>query len=99
VYVVGWIGLGLLCAAALVTLLRAATLVPRAIRVGRRWRRLAVLAVAERQAVASQVESLRTANQDREAMLRATRRRLGWARHPLTLALLQSYRRRRAPRA
>ena len=91
----GWIGVAAMLSGVAVTAVAALLQLPRALRVRRRWQSL--------RAVVSDVEAELVRSQSRSAAERAVRRRLlepyrpllRVARHPLTGALLASYRMRR----
>jgi hypothetical protein len=63
--------------------------------VGKRTRALAEHLQAEQELLQSDVQRLRHALEETERLWRPYGRALRWLRHPLTIALLQSYARRR----
>ena len=65
-------------------------------RVSRRARALSERLADERGRLESDVERLRLAMAETEALWQPYSRLLRWLRHPLTIALIQSYARRRA---
>jgi hypothetical protein len=91
---VGEIGLGLLVVSALIVLIGAATVVPRILSVRRRARLLQVHAVQAHLDLDTALDELVSGRAEMDRLLRPWRTLLKWATHPLTMALIQSYRRR-----
>ncbi len=91
----GPIGLGLLVAAAALLVASLLALVPRVLRVRRRALALqAAVAAAEGEALVA-LARLRAGRAETDALLVPWRRLRRWARHPLVVATLDWYRRRR----
>jgi hypothetical protein len=65
-------------------------------RIGKSARRLADRLETERGMIESDIKRLRLAIEETRRLWRPYRRALRWLRHPLVVALLQSYARRRA---
>jgi hypothetical protein len=65
-------------------------------RIGNSARRLADRLETERGMIESDIKRLRLAIEETRRLWRPYRRALRWLRHPLVVALLQSYARRRA---
>jgi hypothetical protein len=63
--------------------------------VARRTRTLNALVEAEKGLIDADIKKLRSALDETQRLWRPYRRVLKWLRHPLTIALLQSYARRR----
>lgn len=96
----GWLGLALMAVGLLLVLFGAASLFARALRVRRRMVALEQLLAQGGGAVLAELEELHTQSQERQALLRPYRRWTRRLRHPLAVALAQSYlRRRRVARA
>jgi hypothetical protein len=93
---VGWVGVWLLVASLALLVFELALFLPRLVRLGRRA--LVLQALLDREDAGRRLElSRRRALQlELDLLLRPYRRGRRWLRHPLTLALFQSYRRRRA---
>lgn len=96
--VLGWVGVGLLVGAGVVLIVEAALMAVWGARVGRRTRALADRLATERGLMAADVERLRAALEETRRLWQPYRRALRWLRHPLTIALVRSYRRRAAAR-
>jgi hypothetical protein len=90
----GWVGVGLLVAAGLAVILEAVVAALWSLGLARRSQALAKLIESEREMLLADLERLRLAMQETERLWRPYRRVLRWLRHPLTIALWQSYRRR-----
>jgi hypothetical protein len=90
----GEIGRWMLVASAVIAALGVAAVVPRALSVRRRGRLLQVHAVQARLGATAALDELAARQATMERLLRPWRTLLKWATHPLTMALLQSYRRR-----
>ena len=63
--------------------------------VARRTRTLNAMVEAEKGLIDADIKKLRSALEETQRLWRPYRRVLKWLRHPLTIALLQSYARRR----
>jgi hypothetical protein len=91
---VGWIGVWLLIVSALVILVEMALAALWVFRVSRSARELSRRLAAERGQLESDVRSLRVAVAQTATLWRPYGRVLRWLRHPLVIAVLQSYARR-----
>ena len=94
----GWIGVWLLVVAGLVILVEMIVMTVWSVAVGKRARMLAQLLEEERGLIETDIERLRLAVEETQRLWKPYRRALRWLRHPLVIALLQSYRRRAAAR-
>jgi hypothetical protein len=94
----GWIGVWLLVAAGLVILLELTLMAVWGLAVGKRARLLAEVLETERGLIESDLQRLRFAIEETERLWQPYRKALRWLRHPLVIALLQSYRRRATAR-
>jgi hypothetical protein len=90
----GWAGVGLLVAAGLAIFIEGVLAAVWGWAVARRTFKLAVLLHTERELLDSDLETLRLAMEETQRLWRPYRRILRWLRHPLTIALWQSYLRR-----
>jgi hypothetical protein len=95
-YDLTWVGVGLLIAGGLAIVVEAALAAVWGLRVGRAARRLAERLQSERGLVESDIKALRSAIEETKRLWRPYARVMRWLRHPLVVALLQSYSRRRA---
>lgn len=94
--VVGWIGIWLLAAGMALIVIELLLITPRLLRLRRRILALEAVfarAGAERN---SELLRLRAAQHELSLLLRPYRRARRWVLHPLTVALFESYRRRRS---
>jgi hypothetical protein len=91
----GTIGVWLLVAAAFATVVEIALVVVWGVAMGRRMRVLTAYIEAQRSDIQADLERLKLAIDEAKRLWRPYRRILRWLRHPLVLALLGSYRRRR----
>lgn len=91
----GTIGVWLLVAGALAIVVEMVLLAVWGLAIGRRTRELSAGIEGERVQIQADAERLKRAIEETRALWRPYRRALRWARHPLVLALLGSYRRRR----
>lgn len=66
--------------------------------VARRTRTLAELVETEQGLIEADIKRLRSALEETQRLWKPYRRALRWLRHPLTIALLRSYARRRVAR-
>lgn len=92
----GWIGVWLLVGGALAIVIEGVLAVVWALAVGKRTRALAERLQAEQNLLEEDVRRLRLALEETERLWRPYGRALRWLRHPLAIALMQSYARRRA---
>ena len=90
----GWLGVFLLAAGTLASVIELALMAAGANAVGKRAKVLADRLAVERQLIDSDLERLRAAIEETERLWRPYRRILGWLSHPLTIGVWQSYRRR-----
>lgn len=94
---IGWIGVWLLVVSALVMVIELAVMGVWTARLARRSRELSERVVAEQSRLRADVERLQAAIAETQVLWQPYRRLLRWLRHPIAIALLQSYMRRRAP--
>ena len=91
-----WIGIWLLVVSAVVIVIELAIGGIWAARLGRRAQRLSAQLATERRAINDDVERLKAAMAETAVLWQPYRRLLRYLRHPLAIALLQSYARRRS---
>ena len=91
----GWIGVGLLVTAGLVIVVEGLVAAVWAAGTTRRTQVIAERLQAERGLIESDLEKLRLAMEETQRLWRPYRTILRWLEHPLTIALLGSYWRRR----
>ncbi len=91
----GWIGVWLLVGAVVAIVIEGVLAAVWALAVGRRTRALAELLQSEQAMLDDDVRRLRLALEEMERLWRPYGRTLRWLRHPLAIALMQSYARRR----
>jgi hypothetical protein len=91
----GWVGIGLLVAAGLAIVVEAVLAAIWGTAVARRAVKVTERLKTERGMLESDLETLRLAMEETERLWRPYRTILRWLGHPLTIALLGSYRRRR----
>jgi hypothetical protein len=92
----GWIGVWLLVASALAIVIEGTLAVVWGLGVARRTRVLSERIETERGLIEADLKRLRAAMDETRRLWRPYGRALRWLRHPLTIALLESYARRRA---
>ena len=92
----GWIGVWLLVAAALLLVIEGVLAAVWGMAVARRALLLAKLVETEQGAINADLARLRLALAETRRLWRPYRRALRWLRHPLTIALLESFARRRS---
>lgn len=92
----GWIGVWLLVAGAAAIVIEGALAAVWSLALGKRTRALAEKLQAEQTLLEDDVRGLRLALEEMEQLWRPYGRALRWLRHPLAIALLESYARRRA---
>jgi hypothetical protein len=90
-----WIGVGMLVLAVLVALVGGVAVLPRALRVRRALLETESLVYAYRLMVDVTALELRLSSLERHGLLGPWRRVRRWVLHPLTVALIESWRRRR----
>ena len=91
----GWVGVGLLVTAGLVVVVEAIVAVVWAAGMTRRTQIVSERLKTERGLLEADLEKLRLAMEETQRLWRPYRRILRWLQHPLTIALLGSYSRRR----
>lgn len=89
-----WIGIWLLVFSAVVIVIELAIGGIWAARLGRRAQRLSAQLAADQRAIQADVERLKAAMAETVALWQPYRRLLRYLRHPLAIALMQSYARR-----
>jgi hypothetical protein len=94
----GWVGVALLVAGVVAIAVEGGLMALWGLRVGERTRTLAERMETESRLVEADMERLRSAMEETRRLWQPYRRALRWLRHPLTIALVQSYRRRAAAR-
>ena len=92
----GWIGVWLLVAGALAIVIEGVLATVWAVAVARRARVLSGRLETERGLIEADQRRLRAALEETRRLWKPYGRALRWLRHPLTIALLESYARRRA---
>ena len=92
---VGWIGIAVLIAATLAIVIEGVVAAIWSMRVAKAAELLAERLEAEQGAIEADVAKLRAALAEMRELWRPYRRVLRWAQHPLLIAVLGSYRRRR----
>jgi len=92
----GWIGVWLLVIAAAAIVLEGALAALLSVRISRRVQSLRTRLMAEQAEFQSAVERLNDALAETQVLWQPYRRLLRWLRHPLTIALMQSFAGRRA---
>ncbi|MDQ6877865.1 MAG: hypothetical protein M3082_09230 [Candidatus Dormibacteraeota bacterium] len=90
----GWVGVGLLVVAGLAVVVELILAAVWGVAVARRSMKLSERLQAERGMLNADMERLRLSIEEMKRLWRPYRTLLRWLRHPLTIALLQSYRRR-----
>lgn len=90
-----WVGIGLLVLAGVLILGAVAAIVPRGLRVRRVLDETSALVLTYRLAIGISGLELQLAAIERHELLRPWRRVRRWVTHPLTIALFESWRRRR----
>ena len=91
----GWIALWVFVVAAGVVVIELAVGGVWGFRLARRGRAVSVALQNERALVEADLARLRAAMEETRLLWKPYRRALRWLRHPLTLALIANYRRRR----
>ena len=92
---IGWVGIGLLVAAGLAIVVETVVAALWGAALARRALALSERMKTERSMLEADLEKLRLALEETERLWRPYRTILRWLGHPLTIALLGSYRRRR----
>ena len=91
----GWVGVGLLVVAGLVIVVESVVAAWWGMAVAKRAMTLSERLETERQLVEADLEKLRLALEETKRLWRPYGMVLRWLQHPLVIALLGSYRRRR----
>ena len=89
-----WVGGGVALAGLFLIAVEVALIVPRGIRLTKRISQLNLLLAEHLRLSGDELETLQQTRSDMHDLLGPYRRVLRWLRHPITLALLASYRRR-----
>jgi hypothetical protein len=92
----GWIGVWLLVAGVLAIVIEGAVAAVWTIAIGRRGRELSLRLESERALIEEDQKRLLAALEETRRLWKPYGRALRWLRHPLTIALLESFARRRA---
>jgi hypothetical protein len=92
----GWVGVWLLVASVVAIVIEGAVAALWTVSIAKRSRALSERLEAERGLIEADLARLRAAIEDARRLWVPYGRLLRWARHPLVLALLESYARRRA---
>lgn len=92
----GWIGIWLLVIGSAAVLVELALMGIWTARLARRSRTLSERLMADQARLRADVERLQGSIAETQALWQPYRRLLRWLRHPIAIALLQSYARRRA---
>ena len=93
---VGWIGVWLLVVCAVAIVVEGVVAVLWALAMKKRTTALSQQLQTERSLIEEDVKRLRAAIEETTRLWKPYARALRWLRHPITIALLQSYSRRRA---
>ena len=93
---IGWIGVWLLVVCAVAIVAEGVVAALWGLGMAKRTRALSEKLETERGLIEADVQRLRSALEDTRRLWKPYRRALRWLRHPITIALLQSYARRRA---
>lgn len=91
----GWIGIWLLVAGAVLVVVELGFMALWSVRLARRSRELSERLLSEQARVRADVERLQASLAEAQVLWQPYRRMLRWLRHPIAIALLQSYMRRR----
>ena len=92
---VGWIGIALLIAATLAIVIEGVLAAVWSVRVAKAAEQLSERIESERAEIEADVVKLRAAIEEMRRLWQPYRRVLRWVQHPLVIALLGSYQRRR----
>jgi hypothetical protein len=92
----GWIGIWLLVGALLAILVELGLMAVWSVGMARKSQALSERLMAEQAELRADVERLQASLAETRALWQPYRRLLRWLRHPITIALMQSYVRRRA---
>ena len=91
-----WVGVWLLVASAVAIVVEGAVAAMWGLAMAKRTRALSEQLETERGLIEADMQRLRSALEETRRLWKPYRRALRWVRHPIAIALLQSYARRRA---
>ena len=91
-----WIGIGLLVASAVAIIFEGALAALWSLQLSRKARAISVLTASRHAALNADIARLRATIEETHELWKPYRRLLRLLRHPLTIALMQSFMRRRA---
>jgi hypothetical protein len=91
-----WVGVWLLVASAVAIVVEGAVAAMWGLAMAKRTRALSEQLETERGLIEADIQRLRSALEETRRLWKPYRRALRWVRHPIAIALLQSYARRRA---
>jgi hypothetical protein len=91
-----WVGVWLLVASAVAIVVEGAVAAMWGLAMAKRTRVLSEQLETERGLIEADIQRLRSALEETRRLWKPYRRALRWVRHPIAIALLQSYARRRA---
>ncbi|HET7420629.1 MAG TPA: hypothetical protein VFL27_09630 [Candidatus Dormibacteraeota bacterium] len=92
----GWIGIWLLVVSAVAVVVELVLMGMWSVRLGRKSKALTERLMEQQAGLQADVERLHASIAETQALWRPYRRALRWLRHPIAIALIQSYARRRA---
>ena len=92
----GWIGIGMLVLGVLLIVLEGVLAMLWMLRLGRKARALSVMLASQQAEVQADIARLMASLEAMRELWKPYRRLLRFLRHPLTIAVMQSYARRRA---
>ena len=92
---VGWIGIGVIIAALVAIAIEGAVAAVWSLRVAKAAELLSQRLETERAEIEADMAKLRAALEEMQRLWQPYRRALRWLQHPLVIALISSYRRRR----
>ena len=93
---IGWVGVWLLVVSVVAIVVEGVVAALWSVAMARRTAALSEQLQTERGLIEEDVKRLRAAVEETTRLWKPYRRALRWLRHPITIALLQSYSRRRA---
>lgn len=96
--VVGWLGIGMLAGGVVIALAGLLAVVPSVLSLRRRALAFSGYLAEEQAAVQQLTQERQRLSAETAVMLLPARTLARWLRHPLAIALIESYRRRRARR-
>lgn len=95
---VAWLGIDLAVIGLVIVAIELALITPRVLRLTKRVGELNLLLTDNVRLTNHELKLLHESRAETDSLLRPFRRAARWVGHPVTLALLESYRRRRAAR-